>query len=108
MNFDTEIEIEKTGGGIKGMMGQAGSKVALSYIFISLLLLSCVYYYGGRVNSIGGSWLCVSSSVALLIFASSQVPSLLQPAAMACGMTLFLSSIICCSTSCMSGFKPKR
>lgn len=106
--MDFDIEIEKTGGGIKGTMSKAGSKVALSYIFISLLLLSCVYYFGGSVKSIGGSWLSVSSSVALLIFASSQVPSLLQPAAMACGMTLFLSSVICCSTSCLSGFKGKR
>ena len=98
-------------GGIKGTMAKEGGSIAFSYILTSLLLLSSYYYFMIKISKkndktaqgVAIPWIVCSSCVALLIFASSQVPSLLQPAVMGCGLTLTISCIICCSTSCFAG-----
>ncbi len=94
----------------RSAFAKLGAGAALSYIIVSLMLLASFYYFIMDIskknqktfNDISLWWGICSSCVAIMIFASSQIPSLLQPSAMACGMTLMSSSIICMITSCIS------
>ncbi len=101
--------------GLKGSLAKLGAGGAASYIITSLLLLSSFYYFMLNISSknektaqgIAIPWLVCSSCIGVLIFASSQVTSLLQPAAMGCALTLTASCIMCCCASSFSGLKKK-
>ncbi len=102
--------------GLKGSLAKLGAGGAASYIITSLMLLCSFYYFLIDISSknkktaenLSYPWLICSSFVTVLIFASSQVTSLLQPAAMGCALTLTASCIMCCCASSFSGIKGKR
>jgi hypothetical protein len=100
-------------GGISGTITKYGGEVAMSYIIVSLLLLSCYYFFITKISknyektAQGFSifWICCSFCVALLIFGASKYPPAAYSAAIGCGLTLTVSSIICsCTYSVAGGF----